>query len=494
MSREEGSFICMIEGASSYGAIAADVAQRFNSYNFVYSKYNIIHNGRFKLSGRTDKLVLMYENEIPDDTIVQRYRFLSDNGYTQMAEAYGDYLRSKPEFRQEKADPEVPVHVELIGAINKTVPKFGMPVDSVVATTTFEEARTILQELSDENIRNLHLRMTGWSNGGVRQEVLTGLHTLGPLGGDSGMKKLMEDAAEKNVDLYFDGISCFAYHSGLFKGFIPFIHAAKFTTRELVKLYHYDIVTYQQADWDDPFYLVKPAVAAGYTDRLISELSKRGAAGVAFRDLGNLLSADYNNKDTVTREQVKAQHVEALRKAQEKGLKISIKEGNDYALPYADLVTDINLSGNGYAIIDESIPFYEIAIHGLKNYTGEPINLAGDYRTSLLECAEYGAGLNFSLMKADTRILQDSAYSCYTGAAYDRWKASLIPMISRYQTEMTGLNSQRIVGHRKLSPEAAVTEYEDGTRVYVNYGHSDLTSGGKTIPARDYLVERGKAP
>ena len=157
-------------------------------------------------------------------------------------------------------------------------------------------------------------------------------------------------------------------------------------------------------------------------------------------------------------------------------------------------VDEANGVVNGYAIIDEPIPFYEIAIHGLKNYTGEPINLAGDYRTSLLECAEYGAGLNFSLMKADTRILQDSAYSCYTGAAYDRWKASLIPMISRYQTEMSGLNSQRITGHRKLSPEAAVTEYEDGTRVYVNYGHSDLTSGGKTIPARDYLVERGKAP
>jgi hypothetical protein len=383
--------------------------------------------------------------------------------------------------------------VELIGAINKTVPKLGIPVDSVIATTTFEQARAILQELTDENVRNLHLRMTGWCNGGVRQEVLSGIHTLGQLGGDGGMKKLMEDAAEKNVDLYFDGISCFAYHSGLFQGFIPFIHAAKFTTRELVKLYHYDIVTYQQADWDDPFYLVKPTVAAGYTDRLIDELSRRGVAGVAFRDLGNLLSADYNNKDTVTREQVKAQHVEALRKAQEKGLKISIKEGNDYALPYADMVTDINLSGNGYAIIDESIPFFEIAIHGMKNYTGEPINLAGDYQTSLLECAEYGAGLNFSLMKADTGILQDSAYSCYTGAAWDLWKDSLIPMIQRYQTEMSGLNSQRITGHRKLSAEAAVTEYEDGTRVYVNYGHLDFTSGGKTIPARDYLVERGKA-
>lgn len=491
MSQEEGSFICMIEGASSYGGIVADVSQRFNSYNFAYSKYNVIHNGRFKLSGRTDKLVLMYEKEIPDDTIIQRYHFINGNDYVQMAQAYGNYLRNKPEFKLEKAETDVPIHIELVGAINKIVPKLGLPVDSVVATTTFKEAGEILWELKNADIHNLHMRMTGWCNGGVRQQVLNGVHTLGELGGDDGMKKLITTAAEENVDLYFDGISCFAYHSDFLQGFIPFIHAAKFPTRELVKLYHYDIVTYQQADWDEHYYLVKPSVAAKYTDNLTEELSKKGAAGVAFRDLGNLLSADYNNKDTVTREQVKAQHVKALRKAQEKGLKISIKEGNDYALPYVDLVTDINLSGNGYAIIDESIPFFEIAIHGLKNYTGEPINLAGDYQTALLECAEYGAGLNFSLMKADTSILQDSAYSCYTGAAWDRWKEKLIPLIQRYQSEMAGLNSQRITGHRKLSPETTMTEYEDGTRVYVNYGHSDFKNGEMNIPARNYLVERG---
>ena len=494
MSRDEGSFVCMIEGASSYGGVVADVAQRFNSYNFVYSKYNLLHYGRFKLSGRTDKLVLMYENAIPDeDVIVQRYRFLDKSDYVTMAEAYGDYLRGKPEFKQEKADSEVPIHMELIGAINKKVRKMGMPIDSVIPTTTFDQAQSIMEELLGAGIRNLHMRITGWCNGGVRQRVLSSIHTESGLGGDGDLKKLIAAAKESNVDLYLDGISSFAYHSGLFNGFIPYMHAAKFTTRELVKLYHYSIVNYQQSDWDEAFYLVKPSVAAGYTDNLISGIAKRGAAGVAFRDLGNLLSADYNNKDTVTREQVKAQHVRALEKAQEEGLKISIKEGNDYALPYADLVTDINLSGNGYAIIDEAIPFYEIAIHGLKNYTGEPINLAGDYQTSLLECAEYGAGLNFSMMKEDTSILQDTAYSCYSGAAYDRWQGSLIPMIRRYQTEMSGLNSQRIVGHEKLASGVAVTVYEDGTRVYVNYSSHDYRTGGKTIPARDYLVERGKA-
>ena len=58
---------------------------------------------------------------------------------------------------------------------------------------------------------------------------------------------------------------------------------------------------------------------------------------------------------------------------------------------------------------------------------------------------------------------------------------------------MSGLNSQRIVGHQKLSAETAVTEYEDGTHVYVNYSYADYTSNGTTIPARDYLVERGNA-
>ena len=493
MSQEDGSFICINEGASSYGNIQADISGRLNSYNTVYCRYNLLHYGRFKLSGRTNELVPMYENDIPDDTVIQRYRFLEDNTYVGMAEAYGDYLRAKDEFRDEKADAEAPVNVELVGAINKVVPKLGMPVDSVVPVTTFAEGETILGELTDAGIENLSIRMTGWCNGGVRQRVLSSVHTLGELGGDSGMKRLIETAREKNVSLYFDGISCFAYESGLFNGFIPAVHAAKFATRDLARLYPYNIVTFQQRDRKEPYYLVKPRLSAEYTEHLTDALAGRGAAGAAFRDLGNLLSADYNYKDTVTREEVKAMNIASLEKTREKGLKVSIKEGNDYALPYADLVTDLMLSGSRYAIIDEMVPFYEIAIHGLKNYTGEAINLEGDYQTALLECAEYGAGLNFTFMKTDTDILRDTAYSCYTGASWDRWKEELIPVIKRYQTETAGLNGLRMTGHEKADRDVRATTYEDGTRVWVNYGDSDFSREGIVVPARDYLVERGKA-
>ena len=493
MGQPDGSFICVIEGASSYGGINAVIAGRFNSFNTVYCKYNLIHYGQFKLSGRTNEQVLMYENTIPDDTIIQRYCFVNADSYVGMAEAYGDYLRGRTEFKQEQADPEVPIHVELIGAINKTVPKLGVPVDSVVPVTTFSEAETIMDELLSGGVKHLNLRMTGWSNGGVRQKVLTGIHTVGQLGGDSALKQLISDAKGKGVSVYLDGISCFAYDSDLTEGFIPTLHAARFTTRELVKLYPYYIVTYQQQDWSDEYYLVKPNVAKDYANNLVNGVNSREATGVAFRDIGNLLSADYNKNDTVTREQVKQLNVEVLKRAQDLDLKISIKKGNDYAIAYADLITDMNLTGRKYSIIDQAVPFYQIALHGLRNYTGEAINLSGDYRNALLESAEYGAGLSFTFMKADTSILQDSAYSCYSAGAYDRWKNEALEMITRYQTEMSGLNSQRIIGHEFVTADVHVTTYEDGTRVYVNYGGKEYRAGAVTVPARDYLVERGSA-
>lgn len=491
MAQEDGSFICVIEGGSSYAGINADISGRFNSYNFVYSKYNVLHYDRFNVSNRTAQLLYMYEQQIPEDTVIQRYRFVEGGNVVDMAASYRDYLRSKPEMRAEQASEEMPVNVELIGAINKVIPKLGMPIDSVVATTTFTDSEKIMNELADGGIKDLHLKITGWCNGGIRQKVLTKINVLGELGGESGMKKLIAAAKDKGVTLSFDGISCFAYDSGLLDGFTPFSNAARFTTREQVKLYNYDVVTYQQSDWQEEYYLVRPDFAQKCADNLINGLVDRGAAGVAFRDLGNLLSADYYVQNTVTREQVKAMNVQALKDAVDKNLYVTIKEGNDYAVPYADMITDMNLTGNAYAIIDARIPFYQIALHGIKNYTGESINLAGDYQTALLECVEYGAGLAFSFMSEDTTVLRDTMYSCFTSSGWDRWKDTVLPMINRYQQEMSGLNRQQIVGYEQLTDEVSVVLYEDGTQVYVNYSARDYRKGSVKVPARDYLVKRG---
>lgn len=494
MSQEDGSFICIMESADSYGGVCADISGRLNEYNTVFGRYNILHSDNVEVDeNKSARLFLMYEKQIPDDTLVQRYRFLDGNGYVSMAQTYGEYLRAKPEMRGECASEEMPVNVELVGAINKVEVKLGIPVEATVATTTFEQADSIMNDFLEGGVKDLNLRMTGWCNGGAMQRVLTSIHVEGCLGGESGMKKLIASAAEKGVDLYFDGISCFAYRSGILNGFNTLSDSARATTRDLIKLYPYYIVTYEMSTWMDkyPYYLVKPSYAQRCASNLINGLKDRGAAGIAFRDIGNLLSADYQDSNTVTREQAKAQDTQTLEDAVATGMKVIIKEGNAYAIPYADLITDMNLSGNAYALLDYSVPFYQIAIHGLKDYTGEALNMAGDPQTLLLESAEYGAGLNFTFMEKDTRVLKDTLFSCYTSSHYAPWKDEVIAMITRYQKEMSGLNRQAITGHERLNEDVAVTTYADGTQVYVNYSTRDYRAGSVTVPGRDYLVKRG---
>ncbi len=493
MAKNGGAFLCMIEGASSYGGITADVSMRYNSYNWMAAKYNVIHADQYNVSAKTAQLVYMFEGAMPQDTIIHRYRFLETDNYVDMANAYGDYLRETyPEMAEAVASEISPVSVELVGAIDKTVVKFGLPINSVVATTTFAQAEEIIQELTDKGVQNLNVRYAGWANGGVTQQVLTDVDVLRELGGKKGMNQLIAKAKALNVPLYFDGISCFAYDSGVLEGFIPFTAAARYTTREQVYLQYFDIVTYQTADWLMDYYLVRPDYAKNYTSNLINALDEADAYGVSFRDIGYLLSADYNPKRTFTREDAKEMNIQSMQEAIAKGQNVMIRAGNDYAVPYAAIITDMDLSGTNYSIIDEMVPFYQIALHGMKDYTGEPINLSGDYLQEFLRCVEYGSGLNFTFMAEDAEVLQDTYHSNYFGSGYDYWAADAAEMISRYQKDMAGLNQQRIVSHDWASAQVAVVGYADGTKVYVNYGTEDFTADGVNVPARNYFVERGE--
>ena len=492
MIKDGASFLCMMEGAPSYGGVQADISLRYNSYNWICAKYNVLHSDRYNVSAKTARLVYMFEKELPQDTIVQRYRFLDTDSYVDLAQAYGDYLRQRyPELTARTAGEELPVSVELVGAIDKKVVKFGLPVNAVIPTTTFQQAKDIIGDLQSSGVQNMSVRMTGWSNGGVDQKVLTRVKPIGSLGGAKGMQSLIQSARSGGVPLYFDGVTCFAYNSGLLNGFIPFRDAARFTTREQIRIYPYSPIFYQQDEFFEPFYLVRPAFAQRMANNLMEALDKADAHGVAFRDIGYLLSGDYDQKDTTTREQVKQMHVDTLRAAHEKGQAVMIKEGYDYAMPYADLITDMDLNGIEYSIIDQMVPFYQIAIHGAVEYTGMSINLSDDWQTELLRCAEYGAGLNFTFMAEDGKILQDTLHSDLYGAGYEAWRGNAAALINEYQQAMRGLGNQRITGHEALSEDVRVTEYENGARVYVNYGAQDYQAEGVTVPARSYQVTRG---
>ncbi|MDE6168924.1 MAG: hypothetical protein K2G28_10760, partial [Acetatifactor sp.] len=213
-------------------------------------------------------------------------------------------------------------------------------------------------------------------------------------------------------------------------------------------------------------------------------------ANVSFQDIGRDLSSDFSKDAVVSRQTALETQERRLRQIKDSGMSIMVNMGNDYAAPYCDMITNMDLGGSEYTIIDRRVPVYQMAVHGYVNYTGESLNLAQDYEEELLISAEYGAGLSFTLMKESCFALQNTEYSRYFGADYSAWHQKLTEIYSRYNEELGHTFCQRIVDHENIQEKLSCTTYEDGTRVYVNYSYTDQTVNGKTIPARDYTVIR----
>lgn len=487
MATEGSSFLCILEDGVSWAGINADVAGRngFGSFNSVSAEYTIIHGDSYDVSERTNNTVYMFEQQHPEGTLRQRYRFIPSEDYMDMASAYRDYLLANEPQLNREVSSEAHTVVEMVGAIDKVQQVMGIPTSVPIPMTTYAEATGLLNRLTAENLPNLSIRYTGWMNGGLNSTILNKIRLMSEMGKESELRTFVNAARDAGIPLYLDGLTGFAHDSGLKEGFVSMRDSAQHTTREEVEIPEYSAIWYGADEERDTYFLLKPALAMNSVNVLADAAVKYGAAGVSFRDLGNILSADYNAKNTVTREEVRRQQMDAIVQLHEQGLSVMTRSGNDYSALLSDIVTDIDFDGQQYRILDESIPFYTAALHGSVPYTGVSLNLAADRDEVLLRSAEAGASLQFTLMASNVEELQDSFFSEYYGADASIVYDDMVAVVRQYNEAMSGTFDQQMVGHERIG-NVTVTEYANGTKVYVNFGYTEQTVDGMTLPARTY--------
>lgn len=487
----DDSFICIMEEGAPYASVQADIAGHGSSYNYVNALYTISPSELYEVGDINSQNVYKFLETLPDETLTQRYRFVGSNNYVDMAKSYQGYLKDTyGEYFAENDDASTPVELEIVGAVDKVKQILGVPVSRPLRLTKYSEAEDIIRQLTDEGMSNISVKLTGWCNGGVNQKILRKAKTVGTLGSKSDLESLGDAAKELGVDLYLDGVTQYEYNSGIFDGFFSFKDAARFLSKERAEEFVYNPVTYNAREGVDSYYLLHPDLIEENM-RTLAEAAEKYNANVSFRDAGNELSSDYYNKDMVSRQQAMTTQAGILKEIEDSGKKIMINMGNDYAMPYAGMVTNMDLAGSGYTILDEEVPFYQLAIHGFVDYVGAPLNICGNEEEELLESAEYGAGLSFSLMRETAFALQKTLYTEYYASDFEATHDRMMEIYNRYNSELGHVFNQEMTGHEKLSDSLSCTTYEDGTKVYVNYGFTDeTTADGVVVPARDYLVAK----
>lgn len=488
VSETDNSFLCILEEGAPYAAIQADISGRYNTYNYVNAVYSIAQREQYDVSSLANGTMYMYLEQLPDEVLTQRYRFIDSGSYVDMANVYRGYMQDKYGADMAMRDEtETPVALEIVGAVDKVKQVLGVPVSRPLKLTTYEEAEAIATELYGEGLSNMRVKLTGWMNGGVQQKMLSRVRTISSLGSKSDLKDMVKDVEALGAEVYLDGVTHYAQDSNLLNGFSVLSDAARFISKEKAELYSYSAITYAQRDSQDPYYLLHADKILEMTDNLVKGAEKFGA-NISLNDTGYVLSSDFYRKRTVSRQQAMEMQSQQLKEISDSGMGIMTRMGNDYAIMYTDIVTGMDLNGSEYSIVDTFIPFYQLALHGYVDYTGDALNLAGETQEELLRSAEYGAGLYFTVMNESPFALQKTLYTEYFGAEYSAWHDRIVSIYSRYNEELGHTFNQRMTDHISFSDELKCTVYEDGTRVYVNYSYNDAEADGHRVPARDYLV------
>ncbi|MBH1941138.1 hypothetical protein I5677_09570 [Mobilitalea sibirica] len=492
ISNKEASFLCVLEKGSSYAFIEADVSGRMNSYNNAAANYYMIRSALMDISAKSDKTVRMFQEELPDEVLSQRYIFIDGNDYPEMATVYRDYLMKNNSELVKKTETDLPVAVELIGAIDRTKHFIGIPTRQPYELTSYKEALEITKELVGIGITDLNVKYNGWFNEGVMHSAPNKVKFVDELGKKKDFNNLVTYANDNGVNLYLDSNFQFVYNNSTFDNFIAIRDAAKYVNRKITELKPFNPIWFGERDNWYTYHLAKPDYYLKNMDAYAKEISDLGVKNISFGDIGKDLGSDYNPKSLVSREETLNLQVQKLSELSGKGYNMMINSGNIYAVPYVDFIVDVNLATKGYNIIDEEVPFYEIALHGLVSYAGEPVNLAEDYEKNLLKTAETGAGLYFVFMGADAFELQDSRYTKYFSSEYALWSEKSAQLYKKMKKDFGHLYNQYITDHQKLAKGVYMTQYEDGTQVIVNYNESAYSHNGNEVPAKDYVVEGGK--
>ncbi len=460
------AFAAIIEQGDAVAVINAAKAHNNSSYNRVGANFRITPS---QIDGETE----IFSECIYSDTIEICYRFLSgaDATYSGLAAACREqfirnYTLSSTGLLSGEA---MPVLVNVIGQAKKDG-IFG----SNKKLTTFSQAQDILNRIKSKGINNVYLRYSGALNGGLDAENISNAKLLSSLGGSQGFRALNDYAAGLNFNVFVD-ISLFSGNDvgnnaigNLVNSKTSFDRETILTktgfNKEIPKTYYTELSG-----------LEKTVLSA------LEKFTEFNSTGFCVTDAGEKLYTDFNadiNRQTaasIINEKISPLATQNI---------VMVQKGNFYALKNADIICDIPMSckhvkSEGYI----SIPFVQLILHGIVEFSGSPINISSNSKAEFLRCIEYGAVPSFVL----TNNSLDGSDEYNKIFTTDNWLAFIYNCYNQSSIVFADLRDSRITDHFMVAEGVYCTEFESTTKIYVNYTDEPVSVGGITVEPLNFF-------
>ncbi|MBQ9922042.1 MAG: hypothetical protein IJO52_07635, partial [Clostridia bacterium] len=428
-----------------------------------------------------------------------------DMTYSEYAEFYRNYLIEKELLpATTKSDSTVPFYVDLLGAINKTESVVGVPVDHVVALTTYNQIKDIADELLEKGVENINFRYLYWANDGYYNTIYDGADLVSSLGSKSDLKSVSEYLQEKDIGFYPDANFIYVVKDEMFDS----MNYSQDAARRLDMTVSRDLPRNLATGLTSTDTYVKtviapdkiPDLAAGFKADLENLVSNKQ---ISLGDIGSVISSNYKISRIKNRTQALEYHIQAIETFE--GYEMMFETGNDYTWKYASHILNLPMGSSQYMSTSESIPFIQMVLHGYVDYASAPLNESADYSTAILEMLETGSGVYFRWMGADNSILNntdtviqnwysinymdsfDIAVELYTEISALMNKVANQPITNHEVVEAYQINASGS-GNGIATSGVYATTYGNSVKFIVNYNDYDVElADGATVPAKGYL-------
>ena len=453
--------------------------------NRAYVSFDVMDYTRVKIYGAysdNNATYLSSSGHIVADYTLRYRPYAEGVTYFDLAMDYRDYLANKTGRAIEP--PKGPtVYLEAMGAVTLVHRFLGIPYDSVASMTTYEDLSAIAQDLpANEGIT---IQYDGGYNGGYLSGLNDGARLVGQNGNGQALEKAKADLEEKGIDLFWQVNLSRVYKNG--RSYIPYLHALRDFSNEAAEIYSYNSATNMlNGRWDPirPYTRVSPKYLPYLAERFMADAG--ADAKVAIGDLAHDMFVDYRYHAVID-------PVEAgllVRQALEKMTgPLALRDPASDLAPLGQWAVDVSRRSSEYASFYATVPFRQLCLSGLTQIAGEDVNLSSrDLRYSLLQAAELGTSVKFTVTGQNPYVLKSSHFEYLFAVYYPDWKDEILEAAAATEALRQEIGGRAIVNHRMLNPEVFETTYEGGVRIIANYSCEPYESESGTAEAGGWLL------
>ncbi len=471
--KNEKGFVAYITEGESLASIQYTSGGGVHNYSYVYARleprpfdtYNL-QESRAEASNATwtvvspRKYVESYRIKyvMLDGSDIAERAGLTDyypTTYYGMAEAYRDYLEKAgilTRLTEEDVSENMPLYIETLGTMMTSERFLSIPVTVDTPLTTFDNIKTMYEQLSEAGIDNVNFKLMGFANGGLSDPTVPyNLKWEKAVGGESGFRDLLEYAKDKNLGIYPDFDFAYAPGDKWFDGFSYKEHAVKTIDDRYTSKRYYDATS---QNFTRNFEIaISPSVFEYFYDHFAEIYGKYEANGISVSTLGSDLNSDFDEDDPYNREDSKKLTADLLEKIADK-YDVMVDAGNAFTYKYVDHIVNMTFESSRFFNASYSVPFNGIVLHGYVNIAGTPLNEEGDVESALLRCIESGSALNFIFAYQNVEELkQDHFLNKYYSIRYDIWFDDLVEYYNTVNDVLKDLQTSLITGHEFLEGE-----------------------------------------